>query len=269
MTKKTITNGVRKHCLESWEEFADLVKTDFLPGPAYVFRGQTDYSWPLESSLDRLENKYRQRKTIGRKPHDCHPLSRENHLEAFKRAARGRRGINPLPIDDDDEWWALAQHHGLATPLLDWTRSPFVALFFAFETERRIDSEGKNSEPSHRGVYALSSHIIKEEKKKENQPFFFSPEGEPNHRLINQNGLLLCMPEQMALEPYIRNKFAEKERQTILIKIKIKNVDRNGCLATLNKMNINYMNLFPDLDGAARHVNSLWEEGRDDSLPYV
>jgi len=108
----------------------------FSIAPAFVYRGQANYDWPLRSSLNRLQQRFPNRKNMTGQPpcFSCPPLTDKQHLDAFKRALRGRRGQNPKSLNDDG-YWALGQHHGLATPLPDFTRSPFVALFFAFEEE--------------------------------------------------------------------------------------------------------------------------------------
>jgi hypothetical protein len=189
---------------------------------------------------------------------------------------RGKRTSNP-PEPTDDEWWALAQHHGLATPMLDWTLSPFVALFFAFE-EEYVNSSGQWTKPERRVVYTVSATCISEKNTPASPaPIVFSPRGETSYRLLNQAGLFVRMPEQTDLESYVRKNFAEETTETaippqsaraILEKITIPNNDRINCLKLLNKMNINRMSLFPDIDGSARYINNLWELDFDTAMGW-
>lgn len=298
MEKLPTKDGVCEIRLESWREFMSTEVLElFATGPAYIYRGQANYAWPLRSSLDRLRHQFPKRRNLnGGSPEffERTPLSHGQHLDAFKRAIRGRRGVDPRPLTDT-EYWALGQHHGLATPLLDWTRSPFVALFFAFEKAKCVLDE-KWCEPESRGVFILSSSTIRpygaatasdltqlvknyldgEVPTKAttfNEPdagkaYIVSPATDGNYRLINQAGLFVQMPERTDLEPYVKKEFSGRTDETLL-KIRIPNVDRDDCLVALNKMNINYMTLFADIDGAAQHVNSRWAPGHEDSIAYV
>ena len=80
-----------------------------------LFRGQRE-DWPLLPKLARLT-------------HVGDILSAEHEMFAtFRREAVA--DAEPVP-DNDWDWLALAQHHGLPTRLIDWTMNPLAAAWFA------------------------------------------------------------------------------------------------------------------------------------------
>jgi hypothetical protein len=104
--------------ISSWESYVAAV--DDLEG--WVFRGQEREDWPLETSIQRY--------AVGV------PIKRAEGIAVHEFRRRAQQYINgaDLPLSADIlDWLALMQHHGAPTRLLDWTRSPYVGLFFALE----------------------------------------------------------------------------------------------------------------------------------------
>lgn len=90
----------------------------------YAFRGLSDASYGLDTSLVRLRGSYGEM---------------EAHLlRNFRKYAHG--GV--IEGNSVWHWLALAQHHGLPTRLLDWTFSPFVAMHFATANLSKFDVDG-------------------------------------------------------------------------------------------------------------------------------
>jgi hypothetical protein len=112
----------------SWDKVLKFIKDNKNEIQSCIYRGQKNSSWQLEPSFFRkIPQNYKwemlQRLAFA-------------HLENFKKFTRGRHKISYTdPNDCDENWWALGQHYGLATPLLDWVRTPYVAAFFAFIEE--------------------------------------------------------------------------------------------------------------------------------------
>jgi hypothetical protein len=104
-----------------------------------VYRGHRDYGWPLVCSLSRalrdqaiaggpIDHELMESmvvdETFTRHVHDVETKL----LRVFMEQAKGL-AIPDLPDRSDLlAWWELMQHHGAPTRLLDWTRSPFIAL---------------------------------------------------------------------------------------------------------------------------------------------
>ena len=152
--------------------------------------------------------------------------------------------------------WALGRHHGLASILLDWTRSPYVAAFFAFATlqPQMIDPDG-NVEVW--GISAGSAQGFK-------QPADFRVVRSSfahNRRMIAQQGVFTYVWPPYPLETFIKAACKASDAgfgrvpPPLLYRILIPHSQREGMLCHLNRMNINYRTLYPDLDGAANHAN--------------
>lgn len=267
----------------SWKYFGDFIYQEMLNYDSYIWRGHRCDDWKLESTLDRLVRN-------AKVPSAREEKFRASHLDQFKFAVRGRRGSNPPPVDDENGWWALGQHHGLATPLLDWSTSPFVAAFFAF-----IDTE--EPQTRHRAIYALHRPTVEArakakarevnmrkrlelktaqqegkqlgmlkltylEAKEEPEISFIRPLSDENQRLVNQGGLFTRSPRSKSLEEWVQENHDVEYKGYTLIKILLPNKDRDSCLRNLNRMNINHLSLFPDLYGASKFCNLFSEIDR-------
>lgn len=245
--------------LASWSRFFDFLEAEvFDPSiaskPTYIWRGQRRKDWSLSSSLDRLSGKLN---LLTAGPSVLESRLAE-HLESFKYATRGRRGYNPASLLEN-EWWALGQHFGLATPLLDWTRSPFAAAYFAFE-------ELASDPTDYRVVYGLARNAVTKKSEeilektsdllKQRAPVieFIDPMSDENQRLVSQAGLFTRAPIGVPIEQWVAREF-EGSSSVVLLRIEIPDTDRLTCLRALNRMNINHLSLFPDLTGASRATN--------------
>lgn len=130
--------------LGTWEEFeAEVEKLksflteqkrhefDYVAKP--LFRGQGRASWELETSLERHLSGI-----VSIEQYNRYLLRIKPAVEAYTGGSwKVDREINIentiVHSPPNYEFMVYARHHGFPSPLLDWSQSPYVALFFAFQ----------------------------------------------------------------------------------------------------------------------------------------
>ena len=225
----------------------------------WYFRGQREAAWGLDTSLDR--GVWRGTKTGYM--HLDRQAEMKELLFRFKQDAHNY--LTHVPTSTDiASWYALMQHFGAPTPLLDWTESPFVGLYFALEDKASV--KRKREREAYSAVWAINAEWL-EIKEKESKVDHFSSDDllsrrtpliirinpvTSNPRLFAQQGLFLCrllaqasfadMLMTMMMHPNLTDK-------PVIRKLEIGSRLRINFLKNLRAMNIHRASLFPGLDG--------------------
>jgi len=254
-------------------DFNDFImKVNKLPtekNHSWVFRGHQNACWSLKTSLERECERFRI-------THDEDFRREYNMVREFRRRLHHYETSVPNR-DSVDEWMALMQHYGAPTRLLDFTYSPYVAAYFAFEKaesgvvavwavdvgwiEKKFKSKKKflglkniyEQYQNYRDSKAFILLFLS------NLDYRFVLTVNPfrlNDRLAYQQGVFLAPATLRVgfmenLNALVSARDESKPVKKYTIEVGNEGKIRDEALKTLHRMNINRISLFPGLTGFA------------------
>lgn len=246
------------------EEYAAEIKrieTEIGDKHGVLYRGQRNSNWEIKSSLerhgiDRIEcEKYY--KLIDRYKPLLNPISDRK----FKRRATSagypfdfneyEKGSWQLP---EMEYLAYLRHHGFPTPLVDWSSSLYVALFFACEDFHGSETNGKVF------VYAPPEIQLGGNNIPDLRHIGRYVEAGKRH-LAQQSEYLLPTEYKSEWEFISYNEVIQSgKNEHIIIEVEINHMSKGKIMNDLNKMNINRYTMYLDEDSLIKAFADEWAQ---------
>lgn len=258
-------NGCYQTSCSTLNEFIKAINEVYKSDNKILFRGHSNQEkYELISKLDRNYKLFyatiKSLKMEEELPTVTRDVFIEDQLAEFRKRIRGKVESDVF-FNDDILAWALGQHYGLDTPYLDWTETPFIATFFSVIDNFDIDG----------CVYALDMYRIEDmnEEAESNEELkktindrsiknyniqFIQPITNFNTRLNAQNGSFTLTPKGISIDDWIST-FEDFKNKKVLKKIIIKAELKEDLLDFLEKANINYSTIYPDLQGISMYCN--------------
>lgn len=270
-------SGAYEIRVPSWRDLVAQLAVAEVAGtptrPAYLFRGQADAGWDLSPSFARLSRDGGLTEAAARE------IERDM-IGEFRAQAHLYLPAGILPREEDTvTWWAIMQHYGAPTRLLDWTESPYVGLYFVVESEPRrdgvlwvmhpsaVDSHGRTIF----GVSTLSRDETAEQQDKRDERIvgaLLSNEG-PGALLIatlrRLTSRMVAQKTQFTVATAVLADHADLiaaavptgESPNTFVKLVIPGGSKVEFMRNLRRMNITASSLFPGADGLGRSAREL------------
>jgi hypothetical protein len=251
--------------VESWADLKDRLRDQ----RGWIFRGECSTEWHLRCSLERSVAASKRLTT------------ESDLLFRYQQAAGTYLSSAQIPRLRLD-WFASMQHHGAPTRLLDFTRSPYVAMYFAVEDASgpcvvwAVDEQWCRSRALER-LRASSANDANLTDQEQLVHWIYGTQGpwmpcllampagpmQMSARLIAQQAIFLLPGDlSSSFEDNLRaNADTEDELRAHVKRYNIPAIQKGEILNDLRLMNVSRASLFPGLDGFAQSLKySLTDE---------
>ncbi len=219
----------------------------------FIFRGQSCSSWALTSSFDRrhssapfkeIDQRYEKALSAFIKNYEIYgDMDRDSLRNPF-------RGGDQV---DESEYEALAQHFGMPTRLLDWTKSIYVAAFFAFskieECSTDLVSVWALNKVAARKAFSDRHVVILDDIYKENRRQLWQMGVFVSNRTDRRDFAEMFHEDSRLYPDNLR------PLDPILIRFDLPKSSMQEAIDDLNMMRINSMTLFPGIEGVVRWID--------------